>query len=473
MIRNPLKLKTKIAVLFIVLLAAWTFLIIISADYFLSKNARHLIRERGKSLVQTISHECEPLVHYEDYYLLSLFLERQMKAVPEIRYVYVLESDGTLIWSTPTSGMPKKLLLVPHERLVAEDISVQLIRSNGELIYDYEYERSGVVVRLGLSLVSAQKMLRQTILYIIGIGLVGLVAILAIAMYISRPLESLSLAVERALRLDRDLEGERMFHGTFETATIAMKFNELMDRLEERTREVDLSRKLASLGQISASMAHEINNPLGIIAINADFLSKKIEGGGFDEKTAKEVGRLNTAARRACFVVNKLLQFTRYSTQGSRTPFHPVNMETLVRECIDLLEDRAQISQSSFRLEIPDELPMIACDGQGIQQVIFNLLTNALEAQHNGGEITIWAFADEERLTLKVQDNGEGMNEEILKQVMVPFFTTRKDGTGLGLAISRSIVEAHDGELFLESSPGAGTVATVCLPRTSKSEVLP
>lgn len=466
--RKPLKLRTKIAISFTALLVLWSLVVALSLNYLLSESSRDLIRERGVSIVRALATECAPLVHYEDLFSLSRLLKERMKAIPDLRYIAVLETGGRPVWSTFSNGIPKDLLRAVHQRPSNQDVSTQLIQSKQELIYDYEHEKGDVIVRMGLSLAPAQELTKETMTRMIWIAVAGFIAIFAIALYVSRPIEMLSQAVERTLRLNRKIEKGESHEGTLETSTITKHFHELMDSLEERTRQLDVSRRLAYLGEVSASMAHEINNPLGAIAMNTDFLEKRVKAGELSSDAAKEVERLGTATKRATFVAHKLLQFARYSTQDEKVKYRPVKIDALIQECLDFLEDRIRSSQMKIRREIPEKLPVIMCDEQGIQQVIFNLLTNALEASLKGGEITICVFVDEDWLTFQVSDRGKGMSEDILKQVTEPFFTTKKEGTGLGLAICNSIVRACRGSLSLESQPGHGTTVTVRLPKKEK-----
>ena len=181
---------------------------------------------------------------------------------------------------------------------------------------------------------------------------------------------------------------------------------------------------------------------------------------------ATEVERVRSASMRATLAAQKLLEFARYSTQRSGVKRRPVQPEAFIRETVELLRDRIRLADCTVEVEVPAELPTVSLDQQGIQQVLFNFLTNAIDASPTGGKITIFAEVTGGAFVMKVSDEGRGMDDELLKHAKEPFVTTKEPGkgTGLGLAISDSIVIRHGGQLSLVSRPGQGTTATVRIP---------
>lgn len=462
----PLKLRTKIALYFLGLLILWSLLVIVSMRYFLNQSLHQLFREQGVQITQAITFECLPLVHYQDISGLNNLLKSNINSLPDIRYIIVLNDVGEPILSTFQDGIPGELLVLGDSKDVIGNTSLQQIRFRGEDVYDYECKKNRIRIRLGLSSTSFQKGINITTAHILYIGIAGLLAIFAIALYISKPIETLTGAIERAVLLDQNIKGNVSRGETAETTAIANRFHKLMNRLEERTKQLDASKKLAYLGEISASIAHEVNNPLGVIVMNSEFLANRSKQGEFTPAACKEVERLSSAAKRATLAVQKLLQFARYSTHDGEAKYKNIQLEPLIAETLTLLEDRIHSSHCSLHTEIPKGLPPILCDGQGIQQVLFNILTNAIDASPEGKQIGIRAAMNHKFLLLQVSDQGQGMSEDVLKRAKEPFFTTKDSnkGTGLGLAISDSIVRGHGGELILESRPDCGTTVTVKLP---------
>ncbi|RMF21563.1 MAG: hypothetical protein D6760_09220 [Deltaproteobacteria bacterium] len=470
---RPLRLRTRIALSFIAVLALWTIVGAASLQYVLSQTAHRFVRERGVETTRALTVECVPLVYYEDLTGLARLLEKQMRSVPDIRYVLVLGDTGNLIYSTFPRGVPADLLAVHHPETAVGEVSSLLIRADGELMYDYLARERGVRVRLGLSLAPAQRLIHETFNAVLRWGgAIGLAAVFGIAFYISRPVESLSQAIEKAVVLDRrtgEVQSEEpAAHswGTVETTAIADRFQQLMERLEERTRQLDASKKLAYLGEISTSIAHEVNNPLGVIVMNAGFLAKRAQRGELPPDAVIEVERLSAAAARSTRAVQKLLDFARYSTGRAPAAYEPVDVRRLIEETTALLQDRIVGARCRLEIDSADDIPLLYCDEQGLHQVLFNLLTNALDASSEGGVVRISVVWDGHILALEVTDEGVGMDPDTLEKAREPFFTTKNpgQGTGLGLAISESIVRRHGGRMHIKSAVGRGTSVRVEIP---------
>jgi two-component system NtrC family sensor kinase len=235
---------------------------------------------------------------------------------------------------------------------------------------------------------------------------------------------------------------------------------------------LEASKKLAYFGELSASIAHEVNNPLGVIVMNSSFLEKRRAAGGLSPGAAEEVGRLSAAAKRATLAVQKLLQFARHTTERMPVRHKRVHLQSIVRETLDLFEDHIQVAGCGAQVDIPENLRPVNCDAEGIQQVLFNLLANAIDASPKGGEIRIKVTSDSECCSISVSDQGQGMSPDVVGRAKEMFFSTKgpERGTGLGLAISDAIVKNHAGELLLQSRLGQGTTVTVRLPVKRTSE---
>ncbi|MBI2891430.1 MAG: HAMP domain-containing histidine kinase [Nitrospirae bacterium] len=442
----------------------WGTVISATVGLLLYASARNFFRDRGLHLTRAVAAECARLVYYDDLAGLSDLFKRQMRSMPDTRYIAVMDSNNRPLWSTFPKGIPGDLASVPHEAVKGEDVSVRLIRMDGEYVYDYESIGRGYRVRLGLSQAPLRKLIGRVGRYLLGIGTAGLIAGILTAIYVSRPIEELNRAIERAVFLDEKTGGKNSLEETHETSQIAMRFQELMDRLDERTRQLDAARKLAYLGEISATIAHEINNPLGVMSMNASFLDSRVRAGEFNSGAAEEIRRLRTASKRATLATQKLLQFARYTMKSDGLRPRPVKVAGMVGECLELLDDRIRLAGIQVRADLPPDLPEVVMDEQGIQQVLFNLLTNAIDASPEGGEVVVRAAAEREGLVLSVSDAGQGMSEESLRHATEPFYSTKELGLGLGLSISNSIVNAHGGSLGIKSRSGSGTTVTVRIP---------
>jgi signal transduction histidine kinase/iron only hydrogenase large subunit-like protein len=231
----------------------------------------------------------------------------------------------------------------------------------------------------------------------------------------------------------------------------------------ETTKEALVkSEKLASMGQLAAGIAHEVNNPLGILLLHANLLLEDCED---DPGVSADVKLIVDQANRCKKIISGLLNFARQS----RVVRQPTDLTNLVGEVMRTLPFAEGVS-----VEVIDHLddPTAELDGDQIVQVLTNLLTNAQHAMPDGGTITVTLDGTEESVIVTVQDEGMGIPEENLDKLFSPFFTTKQvgKGTGLGLAVTHGIVKMHRGQISVESNadPAAGPTGTtfsISLPR--------
>lgn len=462
--RPRVSFRRRLAVQMLALMVPWSLFVFTCLVLVFHREAEGFQRERDQQTSLTLADEIATLFHNGQVSALDELFAEHREAWPALRYVFLQEPSGRLLWSSFEGGTPNSLV---HLRADEENPGApppRRVTMGPEHIDDFLQRRSGLLVRLGFDATPAREVALHMVPVIVVTGLAGLALVFGLASFLSRPVESLHQAVDRALALDvatRQLDPDETVS---ETAAIAAGFDELMDRLEVRTRQLDSARKLAYLGEISTSIAHDVNNPLGVVLLNASFLKRRLEAGQLPKVCEPEVQRTWRAARRATLVVQKFLQFSRYSSDDGRVLHRPVDLRRLAEETVELLEDKLRNTRATVRVDAPEELDPVPCDEQGLLQVLLNLASNGLDASPEGGEVVIEVRVEERRVLLRVRDEGEGMAPEVLARVTEPFFTTKEEGTGLGVSISRSIVESHGGELRYESQPGRGTTATVELP---------
>jgi signal transduction histidine kinase/Fe-S-cluster-containing hydrogenase component 2 len=230
------------------------------------------------------------------------------------------------------------------------------------------------------------------------------------------------------------------------------------------------SEKLASMGQLAAGIAHEVNNPLGILLLHANLLLEDCED---DSQEAEDVKLIVDQANRCKKIISGLLNFARQS----RVVRQPIDVTNLVGEVMRTLPITEGIS-----VEVIDHLedPVAELDGDQIVQVLTNLLTNAQHAMPDGGDIAVTLDGTDENVLITVHDDGMGIPEENLGKLFSPFFTTKQvgEGTGLGLAVTHGIVKMHRGQITVESNadPGqgpTGTTFSISLPRYEEPTDVP
>jgi PAS domain S-box-containing protein len=221
-------------------------------------------------------------------------------------------------------------------------------------------------------------------------------------------------------------------------------------------RAAQQSEKLAALGTLAAGLAHELNNPIGIISTRAELILADAETRDLPEDVAEDLRVIHRHAQRVARIAQGLLSFARASSgQPGRIDLNHVVEETLLLVEKMLVKDGARI-----RHALAPDLPLIWGDANALQQVVMNLLTNARDAVKGGGEIWIETSAARESsgdVQLVVRDTGAGIPPEVLPKIFDPFFTTKAEGTGLGLSISYGIVRDHQGTVDVQSKPGEGT----------------
>lgn len=240
------------------------------------------------------------------------------------------------------------------------------------------------------------------------------------------------------------------------------------------TRDINLQKvmmqqeKLASIGRLSAGVAHEINNPLTTILTTAILIQEDLDP---DDPTHAELGTIASETLRCRKIVTSLLDFARQTKPAKK----PLDLNQILSESVVLTKKQAAFNDILIICELGESLPIIEVDKGQIQQAIINLAINAMEAAGTGGKVTLSTrWADDRRaIEILVSDDGCGILPEHLDRIIDPFFTTKDDGTGLGLAITHGIVEQHGGDLDVVSDPGEGSTFIVRLPLEQESADAP
>jgi two-component system NtrC family sensor kinase len=252
----------------------------------------------------------------------------------------------------------------------------------------------------------------------------------------------------------------------------------LESKVEERTEQLRVahqkllhSDRLASLGQLSASVAHEINNPLSGVLNLAMLMQRMIKEDGIPaqrlEEFRKYLSQVVHETSRVGRIVQDLLAFSRRSKphQHSHTNFNGI-----VTSTVNLIGHKLKLMSVSMELHLDDTVPLITCDASQMQQVLINLIMNGAEATHGKGNgcVTVRTSTplSKDAVVLEVRDTGDGIPVENIPKLYTPFFTTKGEGkgVGLGLAVVYGIVNAHGGDIEVQSKVGEGTVFRVTLP---------
>ncbi len=233
-------------------------------------------------------------------------------------------------------------------------------------------------------------------------------------------------------------------------------------RLREQLRRAD---RLATIGQLSAGVAHELNEPLGNILGFAQLAQKHPD---LPKQIFQDIEKIVTASLHGREVIKKLMLFARKTPPRKEQ----VHLNAVVEQSLYFLESRCARNGVDLIRRLSPELPQITADPSQLQQVLVNLVVNAIQAMPSGGVLTITTSVSDSHVVLVVADNGTGMSEREIKQIFVPFFTTKdiNEGTGLGLPVVHGIITSHGGTIHVESTPGRGTRFEVRLPIVAAEE---
>lgn len=328
---------------------------------------------------------------------------------------------------------------------------------------------------------------RRSTLWLVVLGFLAVTAIsvpifLRWARGVFHPVERMTATIAAVENGDLDARTELECKGD-ELSRVAHHFDQLLDRLRERERELRdwndelnarveettrrliLSEKLATIGEITASVAHEINNPVAVIQGNLDLLREVL--GEDAHKADTEFRLLDQQVHRIGQIVGRLLQFARPEEYAGWT--ERSDPRGVIADCLPLVRHLLSRGNVSLRQDTRSTR-MVLMNRTELQQVLINLIVNAINVMPEGGEIVI-STEDAELgnvpgVRLRVTDTGTGMDDAVLSRIFEPFFTTRPggEGTGLGLSICRTLIERSGGTISAESRPGVGTTFTLWLP---------
>ncbi len=390
----------------------------------------------------------------------------------------VRNQDGTRAIGTRVSEEVYDRVVLEGERWIGRAYVV-----NNWYITAYEPIRNSRNSIIGILYVGVleQKYLdiqRETVLTFLAITLIGtlitMVAAYFIATRISGPINQLVSASNEVAQGNLDAKVD--INTNDELHYLADSFNAMAEALKKRdeqtkdfaTRRIMEAERLALIGQLSANVAHELNNPLQGIVTFSHLLLEDDECNNPANMDAlkKIVGQ----ADRCREIIRGLLDFSR-----QRKPDKTIcSLNAVMENCLSLLEKQVLFHNIEIVKNLQIDLPMTIVDPSQIERVFINLIVNAAEAMDGNGKLQLTTFfnAKEETIEIDIQDTGCGISEEDMEKIFDPFFTTKEvgHGTGLGLAISYGIIKSHKGNLTARSTIGKGTTFTIVLPVAAVEE---
>jgi signal transduction histidine kinase len=407
---------------------------------------------------------------------------------PDLVYVFVFDKEGSVaaqyIRDYPLSRMlPQRGELKRGEAVVDQ---VHLPGMERETVHDVRLPvtvegapQAWGMIRLGVSLQAMHQEIARTRWQIAGFVVLGLLvgslASVVLARRMARPIQAIMQGVAAIGRGDF---GHRIeVASRDELGQLSTAFNEMSTQLarvrdlEERLRRAD---RLAALGTMAAGIAHDIRNPLTSILIFSQLMSLHHDDPDVREKFNRVVPR---ELERVQAVIEDMMELARPATIHRE----PVNMNELLTQVLELFESQANAQGIKIIPEYEPELPYCMADRKRLHRCFSNIVSNAIQAMPNGGDMTVrtrQATAvlfpstglpeprSESAIQVTIADTGQGIPADRLSRIFDPFFTTKEKGMGLGMAITHRIVEDHKGTIDVQSEVGLGTTFTIHLPMT-------
>lgn len=309
---------------------------------------------------------------------------------------------------------------------------------------------------------------------------------------VRKPLNAIVKASLAVANGDRDTRLEIKVHQLDDMRMVSQAFNGMLDNLQaatielqnwsqqleykvqKKTEELGAAQselihieRIASLGKLSLSVAHEINNPLSGILIYTKLVQKQLANQNLDpvkkDAMLKQLMLIEGETKRCGNIVKGLLDFSK----KGQDDFEPKHLHEVLQETFDLMSHQMKIANITFSTDFRAKTDLIYCSPNQIKQACIAILVNASDAIKENGEITIRTKdLDEERLKLEISDNGIGIAAEDISHIFEPFFSTKQNtrGQGLGLAIVHGIIQSHKGKIDVKSEPGKGTTISISLP---------
>ncbi len=289
------------------------------------------------------------------------------------------------------------------------------------------------------------------------VGTITAITIGIFSFYISRSIVTPILKIKDVvsqISLGRlDLQADE--NSADELGDLARSFNQMTYNIKQSDEIKLRNEKLVSIGELSARLAHDLRNPLSVIKSDVNII--KLRNPNMDEKSLEDLNKLDRAVSRMVHQIDEVLDYVK--------PKPLVLNDFALLEILHSSLER-MITPDGVIIRLPKYDIKLPCDSEKMEVVFVNLISNAIQAMNNKGEITIDAMETEDQILIEVKDTGPGIPDHLISKIFDPLFTTRQVGTGLGLVSCKSIVEKHGGKIEVKSEIGRGTTFIIKLPKS-------
>ncbi|MBI4059829.1 MAG: HAMP domain-containing protein [Elusimicrobia bacterium] len=471
--RRGVSLKLKIMAGVGGLVLAFGVTVMGNIHYGLSRMLKEELTRRGVTVAHILVGPTEESILMNDQFALYQLFRQTMRSYDDVRYIYVLGAAGDIQAHTFPGGIPKGLAQVnPLSGPTAGGVHARRISTEEGHIQDIASPLLGGrlgSIHVGMTEQSVRRRIARVILeWGVGAALMlifGLAVAYGLTVKLAQRFSHL-VDVARAVG-EGNLEVQAQDEHGDEVGRLSGALNLMIGDLKRSQSSLIRSGKLAAIGELSSSVAHEINNPLNTMAICTQSLLDRAKSPALlacadFEDFPEYLKTVNDEIFRCKTITDGLLDFARH-----REPRHgSVDLDELIGNTIPLVAHRAKQMGQSI-VFVPSSRPVRAkADADQIKQVVLNILINALDHNSPDGEVRIWAERSGSDASVSVQDNGVGILQENISKVFEPFFTTKSagKGTGLGLAICQKIIDSHHGRIGVTSRGGQGSTFTFSIP---------
>jgi two-component system NtrC family sensor kinase len=386
----------------------------------------------------------------------------------DIAFVHILDNSGRVLASSrlalgsvPPASAFSPDVLEEHRPVLSTQ---EPLEGESQAVFTEQGNRYRIgTVQVGLSLGSFKRQLikAQVLTFLLagGIFLFGLLLASLLAHWLARRIKRLAQGAQAIGRGDYTSKIPADFND--ELGDLANTFNQMGSDIQRIQTTLIQSEKMAGIGQFSAGVAHDVNNPIGVILGFAQGLIRRVQE---SDPLMMPYRSIEREALRCKTLVQNLLAFSR--GQGNTAVMKPENLNQVIENALVLVATLARPKKVNLASPPRQEIPPVSIDSNQIQQVVINLCTNAIDAMPNGGTLTVGAASKGDHAEISVQDTGSGIPPEVRDHMFEAFFTTKEvgKGTGLGLSIITNIIKTHQGKIEVQSEVGKGTTFIVQLP---------
>ncbi len=429
---------------------------VIESFYELNQNVLEVRRYEKNYLLYNNTKDLMSALDYLDQVRATIMLVK--KALPqdeaELQVFYSeelvrYENISRQLLAAPSAERQKKML-------------ESLLRRHGQEIIKRVFDMD---TRARLRVEREVANYKKTGVLILGLAiLLGGVLIFYLIRWITRPLGAIREASAQIMqgKLSSIPVNEDIVCSV-EGLELVNSLNLMLKALHVKQGQLVQSEKLAAIGKVTAGIAHEINNPLNNISLTAEVLLEDLPNLDCHERLDM-VRDILTQSDRARNVVHHLLEFSRTrKAEGVQ----PLDLGKLMADSIVLVKNQFRLGGITYQYDQPAQPAMVLGNANQLQQVLVNIILNAVQAMQPGGHLGLAVEGREKEVVATISDTGAGIPAQLLPHIFDPFFTTKNEGTGLGLSLSYSIIKDHQGDIEVESQEGRGTTFRIRLPQAS------